>query len=85
MHLSTKMQASIYVYIYVCIYNGFLYACMYVLMYVCMYVFDSNDNHIPMATVATGTPRGIWTMDSSESSPFKFELFTGTPITDRLG
>ena len=54
-------------------------------MNVCMYVCDSNDNHIPMATVATGIPRGIWTMDRSESSPFKFELFTGTPITDRLG
>src|ERR1700730_5719598 len=34
----------------------------------------------PMATVATGTPFGIWTVDSSESKPFK-ALTIGTPIT----
>ena len=35
----------------------------------------------PMATVATGTPFGIWTIDSSESSPLSAALCTGTPIT----
>ena len=35
----------------------------------------------PIATVATGTPFGIWTIDSSESSPFSAALCTGTPIT----
>jgi uncharacterized membrane protein YeiH len=34
-----------------------------------------------MATVATGTPAGIWTMDSSESSPLSVRLLTGTPMT----
>src|SRR5918994_198873 len=34
-----------------------------------------------IATVATGTPRGIWTIDSSESIPSSAELRTGTPIT----
>ncbi len=38
-----------------------------------------------MATVATGTPRGIWTIDSSESSPSRAELRTGTPITGQRG
>mmetsp|Transcript_9410 Transcript_9410/g.31879 ORF Transcript_9410/g.31879 Transcript_9410/m.31879 type:complete len:254 (-) Transcript_9410:364-1125(-) len=36
---------------------------------------------LPMATVATGTPRGICTMDSSESFPLRVEVFTGTPTT----
>src|SRR2546426_9582335 len=35
----------------------------------------------PMATVATGTPRGICTIESSESSPFSAALCTGTPMT----
>src|ERR1700687_3606165 len=36
----------------------------------------------PMATVATGTPFGIWTVDSRESRPFK-ALTIGTQITGR--
>src|SRR5262249_16381916 len=36
---------------------------------------------LPMATVATGTPAGIWTMESRESSPPKAAVSTGTPIT----
>mmetsp|Transcript_28623 Transcript_28623/g.80000 ORF Transcript_28623/g.80000 Transcript_28623/m.80000 type:complete len:238 (-) Transcript_28623:761-1474(-) len=38
-----------------------------------------------MATVATGTPRGIWTMESRESTPSKCAPlgFTGTPITGK--
>ena len=35
----------------------------------------------PMAKVATGTPLGICTMDSSESMPFSALLVTGTPST----
>ena len=35
----------------------------------------------PMATVATGTPRGIWTIDSNASRPFREVVDTGTPIT----
>src|SRR5690606_28516488 len=35
----------------------------------------------PMAKVATGTPAGICTMDSSESSPLSARLLTGTPST----
>src|SRR5688572_5317538 len=34
-----------------------------------------------METVATGTPGGICTVDSSASSPFSAEESTGTPIT----
>ena len=34
-----------------------------------------------MATVATGTPAGICTMESSESCPERLEVFTGTPMT----
>ena len=34
---------------------------------------------LPMPTVATGTPRGIWTIESSESSPFRCRLGIGTP------
>ena len=37
-----------------------------------------------MATVATGTPFGIWTIESSESRPFNAALFTGTPMTGRI-
>ena len=37
----------------------------------------------PMATVATGTPAGIWTMESRLSIPFRLLLSTGTPITGR--
>ena len=36
-----------------------------------------------MATVATGTPGGICTMESSESSPPRSEVRMGTPITGR--
>ena len=36
---------------------------------------------VPMDMVPTGTPPGICTMESSESSPFKVDDFTGTPIT----
>ena len=35
----------------------------------------------PMASVPTGTPRGIWTIESSESSPRSIWLSTGTPST----
>ena len=35
----------------------------------------------PIATVATGTPAGICTIDSSESSPSRCASGTGTPIT----
>ncbi len=31
--------------------------------------------------VATGIPGGIWTIDKSESKPFKQEESMGTPIT----
>ena len=34
-----------------------------------------------MAVVATGTPAGICTIESSESSPFRARDFTGTPTT----
>ena len=34
----------------------------------------------PIAMVATGTPAGIWTMESSESSPLSARLWMGTPI-----
>ena len=36
---------------------------------------------LPMASVATGTPPGICTIDSSESSPCSAWLSTGTPST----
>ena len=35
----------------------------------------------PMDTVATGTPAGICTIDSSESRPSSLASGTGTPIT----
>ena len=38
---------------------------------------------LPMAKVATGTPPGIWTMESRLSCPFKLWLSTGTPSTGR--
>ena len=40
-----------------------------------------------MATVATGMPRGIWTIDSSESIPPRCWVGIGTPMTgsERLG
>ena len=38
---------------------------------------------LPMATVATGTPRGIWTIDSSESRPPRCWVGIGTPMTGR--
>ena len=37
----------------------------------------------PIATVATGTPRGICTMERRESTPFNVDEKTGTPITGR--
>ena len=36
---------------------------------------------LPIATVATGMPPGICTIDSSESSPSSCASGTGTPIT----
>src|SRR5450759_1446977 len=36
---------------------------------------------LPMATVATGTPAGICTIDRSESMPSRYLRGTGTPIT----
>ena len=36
---------------------------------------------LPIATVATGTPLGICTIDSSESIPSRYFSGTGTPIT----
>ena len=36
---------------------------------------------LPMASVPTGTPAGICTIDSSESRPFKVFDCTGTPST----
>ena len=36
-----------------------------------------------MATVATGMPRGICTIDSSESMPARCWVMIGTPITGR--
>ena len=35
----------------------------------------------PIDTVATGTPAGIWTMESRESMPSRCFKGTGTPIT----
>ena len=37
----------------------------------------------PIATVATGTPRGIWTIERSESRPPMCWVGIGTPITGR--
>jgi hypothetical protein len=36
---------------------------------------------LPIATVATGTPRGICTIESSESMPLSDAESTGTPMT----
>ena len=36
---------------------------------------------LPIATVATGMPRGIWTIDSSESRPPRCCVGIGTPMT----
>ena len=36
---------------------------------------------LPMASVPTGTPAGIWTIESSESRPLRAWLWTGTPST----
>ena len=38
----------------------------------------------PTPTQATGTPEGIWTMESSESMPSSTLSGTGTPITGRV-
>ena len=38
----------------------------------------------PMANVATGMPAGICTIDSSESSPPRCRLGTGTPSTGTI-
>ena len=40
---------------------------------------------LPIATVATGTPAGICTIDSSESRPSSWSSGTGTPITGQRG
>ena len=39
---------------------------------------------LPMATVATGIPAGICTIEYSESTPERALLLTGTPITGRV-
>ena len=39
---------------------------------------------LPMATVPTGMPAGIWTVESRESSPPRSEVVIGTPITGRV-
>jgi hypothetical protein len=39
---------------------------------------------LPIATVTTGTPRGIWTVASKASSPCKAEESIGTPMTGRI-
>ena len=36
-----------------------------------------------LRTVATGTPLGIWTMESRESLPLSVDVFTGTPTTGK--
>src|SRR5690606_28779147 len=36
---------------------------------------------LPIASVATGTPPGIWTMERRESRPLRAALSTGTPKT----
>jgi hypothetical protein len=36
---------------------------------------------LPTPTVATGTPAGICTIESSESSPSRWRSATGTPTT----
>src|SRR4051812_37661494 len=36
---------------------------------------------LPIATVPTGIPAGIWTIDNRESMPFKAWLSIGTPST----
>ena len=38
----------------------------------------------PMAKVPTGTPPGIWTIESSESRPLSAWVSTGTPSTGRI-
>jgi hypothetical protein len=38
----------------------------------------------PIARVPTGTPRGICTIDSSESTPRSVLLSTGTPSTGSI-
>ena len=35
----------------------------------------------PIDTVATGTPAGIWTIESNESIPSRYLSGTGTPMT----
>ena len=39
---------------------------------------------LPIDTVATGTPGGICTVESSASSPFSADESIGTPITGRI-
>ena len=39
---------------------------------------------LPMASVPTGTPAGIWTMESRESMPLRALLSMGTPSTGRM-
>ncbi len=40
---------------------------------------------LPIASVPTGTPPGIWTMESSESRPWSAALCTGTPEDGKHG
>ena len=46
-----------------------------------LFGFTSHAPASPIAKVATGTPLGICTMDSNESSPRKYFEGTGTPNT----
>ena len=39
---------------------------------------------LPIASVPTGTPAGIWTIDNRLSMPFSDLVSTGTPSTGRL-
>ena len=39
---------------------------------------------LPIATVATGIPLGICTIEYKESIPLIVDVFIGTPITGRL-
>ena len=39
---------------------------------------------LPIATVATGMPRGIWTIESSESMPPRCWVGIGTPMTGSI-
>jgi len=52
--------------------------------YIVLYIYLPALAAFPIATVATGIPFGICTMDSRESLPFRVEVLMGTPTTGRL-